>query len=147
MISISSTKRAWKTAAVTAALCAATGAVAATPADLPPAQTSGEVTYLSGGVGKDQQSAIRHEAANYPLEMKFLPRDKGPVEYTAGIPVTIKDQTGKVVLDARSNGPLMLAKLPDGKYTITAEEAGKSELRHVTVAQGKHRTVVFRWAA
>jgi hypothetical protein len=98
-------------------------------------------------VGRDQHSAIQHEATNYPLEMKFLRSGKGSAEYTAGIPVTIKDQTGKVVLDTRSNGPLMLAKLPDGKYTIKAEEAGKSELRQVTIAQGKHRTVVFRWAA
>jgi hypothetical protein len=147
MNSMSSMKSGWKTAALAAALCAATGALAATAADLPPAQTSGQVTYLSGGVGKDQQAAIKHEASNYPLEMKFLRTGKGPAEYLTAIPVTIKDQTGKVVLDTRSDGPLMLAKLPDGKYTITAEEAGKSELRHVTVAQGKHRTVVFRWAA
>jgi hypothetical protein len=147
MSNMNRTSRRWTTAAVGAALCAATGALAATNTSLPPVQTSGQVSYLSGGVGKDQQAAIKHVAASYPLEVEFLQTGKGPAEYMSGIPITIKDQAGKVVLETRSDGPLMLAKLPDGKYTITAQSAGKSEMRHITVAQGKHRTVVFRWAA
>jgi hypothetical protein len=136
----------WMTAALAAALCS-TGALAATGANLPPEQTSGAVTYLSGGMGKDQQTAIKHAAAKYPLELEFFRMGKAPSADMTGVPVTIKDQAGKVVLDTRSDGPLMLAKLPDGKYTITAQNNGKSEVRHVTVAQGKHRTVIFRWAA
>ena len=147
MSNLNRTSKWWMTVAAGTALCAATGVLAATNTSLPPQQTSGQVTYLSGGVGKDQQSAIKQAAAGYPLEMEFVRTGKGSAEYMTGIPVTIKDQAGKVVLDTRSDGPLMLAKLPDGKYTITAENSGKSELRHVTVAQGKHRTVVFRWTA
>jgi hypothetical protein len=44
-----------------------------------------------------------------------------------------------------SDGPFLLAKLPDGKYTVTATENGKTETQHVTVAAGKPEHLVFAW--
>ena len=128
-----------------AALCAATGAWAATSASLPPEQTSGPVTYLSGGVGEDQQAAMQQAATKYPLELWFTQGAKAAEVFMANVPVTIKDRTGKVILDARSDGPLMLAKLPDGRYTITAQHSGKTERRKVKIEHGRQETVVFNW--
>jgi hypothetical protein len=128
-----------------AALCAATGAWAATSASLPPEQTSGPVRYVSGGVGKDQQAAMKQAASKYVLELEFVQGGKGADVFMANVPVTIKDHTGKVILDARSDGPLMLAKLPDGQYTISAQNAGKTESRKVKIEHGKHEMVVFHW--
>ncbi len=135
------------TGGLAAGLYGATAASAATTASLPPEQAHGQVTYLSGGISKDQEAAIQQAAAKYPLELKF---SQGASASTmnmslSNIPVTIKDHSGKVVLDTRSEGPLMLAKLPDGQYTISADNAGRTETRKVDVRHGKHETVAFNW--
>jgi hypothetical protein len=44
-----------------------------------------------------------------------------------------------------SHGPFLLAKLPDGKYSIHATSAGRTETRDVMVAEGKHQRVLFDW--
>jgi hypothetical protein len=135
------------TGAMAAALCMVTNAWAAMDADLPPEKTQGKVTYLSGGIGLDQQAAIKQAANEYPLELDFLENAEVRTVFTAGVQVTITDRTGEVVLDARSDGPFMLARLPDGQYTISADNTGRVETRRVTVERGKHRTVVFEWRA
>ena len=139
------------TGAMAAALGMAATGWAAMDADLPPEQTQGKVTFLSGGIGSDQQAAMKRVASEYPLELDFL--ESGDAHATsraafaAGVQVTITDRTGQVVLDARSDGPFLLATLPDGSYTIRAENAGKIETRQVMVERCKHRTVVFEWKA
>lgn len=40
---------------------------------------------------------------------------------------------------------MMLAKLPDGRYTIIAKSGGKTERRNVTIEHGEQETVVFSW--
>ncbi len=139
--------RRWMTGAMASALCTATGAWAATSTSLPPEQTQGTVTYLTGGIGNKQASAIKHAAPKYALELEFLQNKKVPAASMTSVPISIKDHTGKVILDARSDGPFLLAKLPNGQYTITAQNAGKTETRKVNIEHGKHKTVMFDWKA
>jgi hypothetical protein len=83
---------------------------------------------------------MKQAASEYPLELDFI----GPGNvFRAGVRVVIKDRAGAIVLDARSDGPILLARLPDGDYTISAGDAGEVETRHVAVSRGKHATLVF----
>jgi hypothetical protein len=136
------------TGALVVGLYRATEVSAATTSNLPSEKTRGQVIYLSGDISKNQEGAIQRAVSQYPLELKFSQGGSvSAMKMTLeNIPVTIKDDAGKVVLDARSHGPLMLAKLPDGRYTISAESAGRTETRTVDVERGKHETVVFNWA-
>jgi len=144
---MNSPRRRLTTGAMAAALCMAASGWAAMDADLPPEQTQGNVTYMSGGIGLDQQAAMKRAANEYPLELEFLESGEAHAVFTAGVQVTITDRTGKVVLNARSDGPFLLARLPDGQYTIRVENTGKVETRQVSIERGKHRTVVFEWKA
>ena len=112
---------------------------------LPPAHEQGPVTYISGGIGKDQAKAMNHVAKYYPLELEFLHKARPKDEYLADVKVRIKDRDQKMVLDVTSEGPFLLAKLPEGKYTISAEQNGIIETRDVQIASGKHRRLVFEW--
>ena len=67
--------------------------------------------------------------------------------YVSDVKVTIVDASGHVVLDATSEGPLLMAKLPAGGYRVDATFGGHQESRKVTVAANKLITVDFRWAA
>ncbi|HTP99915.1 MAG TPA: carboxypeptidase-like regulatory domain-containing protein [Casimicrobiaceae bacterium] len=82
-------------------------------------------------------------AVQYPLDLVFLQN----AEYLADVQVRITDAEGDVLLDTRSEGPYLLAALPDGRYTIIAECAGTSETRHANVSHGKHQMIVFEWAS
>jgi hypothetical protein len=52
-------------------LLAAFPAFAAIPKTLPPAQTQGAVTYVSGGIGQKEAQAFEAAARQYPLDLEF----------------------------------------------------------------------------
>jgi hypothetical protein len=112
---------------------------------LPPEQTQGDVTYLMGGVGKEEAAALRRNEANFPVTLEFLKHAKPHAEYVSNVNVTIKDHEGKTMLNTVADGPLLLAKLPDGKYTVTASDDGISKERNIVVAARKPERIVFEW--
>ncbi len=94
---------------------------------------------------------MKRAASSYPLELQFVERgDASEVSrgmYAAGIGVKIFDNAGRIVLEAKAGGPFMLASLPDGEYTINAEDDGRVVTRRVHVEHARHQTVVFEWRA
>jgi hypothetical protein len=49
------------------------------------------------------------------------------------------------MLDTQSAGPFLLAKIPTGTYTVTAEQQGQTLTKRVHVTTEKPAHVVFRW--
>lgn len=127
-----------------AAPAMATGNYAAM-SQLPPEQKQGNVTYLSGGIGHDAAAAMRKEESQFPLTLEFVKHAKPSAEHLTGVNVTIRDQQGKPVLIAVADGPFLLAKLPDGKYTVTADHNGQKKERNLVLAERKQEHVVFEW--
>lgn len=118
-------------------------ALAASYVSLPPAKTVGSVTYVSGGIGHDEALAMRQAAKDYPLSMVFSAGKRG--EFVADVHVTIKDSSGKTVLDTVSDGPIMLTKLPAGDYSVTAEMNGKKLHRMAKVSGKGDVRETFNW--
>ncbi|HEY4999745.1 MAG TPA: carboxypeptidase-like regulatory domain-containing protein, partial [Usitatibacter sp.] len=83
--------------------------------------------------------------ARYPLSLEFVEHAKPRDEYLADVDVTILEPGGAIALEAISDGPFLLAKLPDGKYTVHAEHDGKIETRQVNVSSKNPRQVIFEW--
>ncbi|MFL9959000.1 carboxypeptidase regulatory-like domain-containing protein [Paraburkholderia nemoris] len=117
----------------------------AMPEGLPPVQHAGGISYLSGGVGSDESTAIKGEMGNYPLVLEFAGKTNAGNDYLADIPVQISDAHGTVVLDTSSRGPFILISLPNGRYTVTAIYNGKQVRRAVSVVTGAHAHEVFIW--
>lgn len=113
---------------------------------LPEEVKQGSVRYVTGGIGEDAVAAFKQAAAKYPLELLFAQNAEPNDVYVAGVKVTIR-QSGKVVFDAESGGPFLLAHLPPGKYQIEAVSAGVTRQQTVDVRSGKHQRVVFVWNA
>jgi len=134
-----------------AILCVPAGAIAlalalhAVGATLPQPKMENGITYLSGGIGNDEAVAMKAEAKSYPLSMIFSAGKDN--EYLADVKVNIKDKAGKDVLNAVSNGPIMLVKVPAGRYTVTAERNGKSLHHAVHVNHKGGKQVYFHWAS
>jgi len=128
----------------TAVLSAALPAFAAgQQASLPKPKTEGAITYLSGGIGQDEAAAMKQAERDYPLSMIFTEGKRN--EYLADVQVSIKDHTGKTVLQAPSNGPIMLVKLPHGQYQVTAQVNGKALHRTAKVADKGDTHLWFMW--
>ena len=42
-------------------------------------------------------------------------------------------------------GPFVLARLPSGKYTVTATDEGRTKTRNVVIAANKPERLTFEW--
>jgi hypothetical protein len=117
----------------------------AAAAAIPAAKTEHGITYVSGGIGRDEAAAMKAAAKHYPLSMVF---DAGKHdEYLAGVKVRVKDKAGNVAFDEVADGPIMLIRLPEGRYTIDATRHGKTLQRTAQVPAKGDRQVVFHWPA
>lgn len=115
-------------------------------AKLPPKHQQGNVTYVSGGIGKEETKVMRGAETRYPLTLEFAQYAKPHDEYLADIKVKVTDRTGKLVLDTTSTGPILLTKLPNGQYKVSAEnDKGKIITKHVAVNGAEPERVVLVW--
>ncbi|MET3107042.1 hypothetical protein AAKU67_001690 [Oxalobacteraceae bacterium GrIS 2.11] len=112
---------------------------------LPAEKTEGNISYLTGGVGKDEAAAMKAAQKSYPLSLEFVQKTARKEEYLASVNVEIKDHKGEVLLKTATDGPYLYAKLPNGKYLITAEFEGKSKSRHVAVSDKHPKHLDFVW--
>ncbi|WP_321945922.1 carboxypeptidase regulatory-like domain-containing protein [Paraburkholderia sp. J10-1] len=119
--------------------------MAATAGVLPPAQRSGDIAYLSGGVGSDQSAAFKAAMHRYPLSLEFARQSADGNEYLADVPVKIADMHGTPLLSTRTRGPFMLVSIPDGRYVITASHGGNTERRTVDIGKATRAHETFVW--
>lgn len=129
------------------ATLAATSALAAANSDqfVPAEHHDGKVTYVSGGIGEAESTAMKREAHHYPLELLFVARRGAHDDYLADIPVTIKDAKGHVVFRGKSDGPYFLARLPAGRYSVMSRDNGHAISRQVEIGNKGTQRLVFEW--
>ncbi len=120
-------------------------ALAQDASPLPPVQKSGGVEYLNGGIGLDQSTAMRQMSKRWPLTLEFAVKDQHGADFAANVQATIRDTNGQSVIQVDSAGPLLMAKLPPGQYTVDATFAGKTLHRRVAVKPGQPATEAFLW--
>ena len=114
--------------------------------DVPTSVTTGDITYLSGGIGDSESAAMSAIAKKYPLEIVFVQRQNQREEYLAAVELQIKDHHQNVLLDIVTEGPYFLADLPIGKYLLVAEYNGNTKQQWVSVIAKKHQKIVFWWS-
>ena len=67
------------------------GAFAQTATAMPPTHSSGQVEYLSGGIGKDEAMAIESASRQWPLTLEFAVKDKQRADFVANVKVVVSD--------------------------------------------------------
>jgi hypothetical protein len=110
---------------------------------MPPEHTQGSVTFVSGGIGKDESEAMKRAASRYSLSIEMASTASPRAQYVSDVKIDIRDQRGATMLSTTSDGPFLLANLPPGRYSINAERNGKSQQRNVVVGSGAHPRVMF----
>lgn len=99
---------------------------------------------ISGGIGAADQQRLEQEAVGHNLRL-LLTDTRG--QYLAGVDVALRDAQGDEVLRLTSEGPMVLAALPPGRYTVEAEFEGERRQQAVSVPARGHRQLVLRWPA
>ena len=108
-------------------------------------ETVGNITYISGGVGKSAAEAMRSVAKDYALEGVFVQKQGQIEEFLAEVNVQIQDAQKNVVLDVVTDGPYLLANLPQGRYLVIAEYEGSVKRQWVRIGIKQHKKIVFWW--
>jgi hypothetical protein len=101
-----------------------------------------DVPYMSGGAGADAREELLAKEREYNL--KIIVADTSGA-YLANVQVVIASARKERVLDTTMDGPILLAKLAPGTYTIRATSDAKTLTRTVTIAAQGLRQVDFRW--
>lgn len=109
---------------------------------LPPLQQQGQVEFLTGGFGVDETTALKAASNQYPLALTFASSQGGA--YVAGVRIHITDARGDTVLDT-TGGPFLLAKLPAGRYKVSASYNGNEKTRQITVPRSGTARASFIW--
>jgi len=111
---------------------------------MPATEQQGDVSFVSGGVGRDESTALRQARSQWPLSLLFT----GPgSSYVADVHVQITNASGTSVLDTRSHGPHMLVRLAPGRYTITATYGSTTRTQRVNVAGNGSARATFSFPA
>jgi hypothetical protein len=100
------------------------------------------VPYISGGAGADAREQLL--AREKEFNLKIIVADKSG-DYLAGVKIMIESATKAQVLDTTMEGPILLAKLPPGTYTIRATSNDQKLTRTVTIAAQGLQQVDLRW--
>jgi hypothetical protein len=103
-----------------------------------------DVPHVSGGIGFEGREEM--QAAEKDHNLKVVAAEKNG-DYLAEVKVVIESAKKERMLDTTMDGPILLAKLPPGTYTVRATFDGETQTRTVTVPAQGLRPVDFRWTA
>jgi len=103
------------------------------------------VTFVTGGIGKEEADAMRADAPNYALELVFVRKVDNRAEFVSDVRLRIADQNERVVVE-RAAGPIVLAQVPNGTYTIVAEFGGQTRTQRVALSPGRHEKITMVWS-
>ncbi len=100
------------------------------------------VSYVSGGIGADSQQRLKALESEFNLKLIFTLVEGN---YVSDVTVAIRDGGGRMLVEHVADGPFLLAKLPVGKYTVSAIYEGKTQIRQISVKGGRLQTEYLRW--
>ena len=104
------------------------------------------VEYMSGGRDAEEMGFLQMVSPRWAVALEFAV-NRGPRNaFPASVKVSVNDKyTGRPVMDAMCNGPVMLARLEVGTYDIQATVGGLTLTQSVTVLEGGSAKAVFLW--
>lgn len=113
-------------------LATAAAPTAAEARPMPKAQQSGDgIRFVTGGVGKKAEKAIRKMAGQFNVHLTLVEPDGA---YLSGMKVAIHDVQGNEVLKAEAKGPMFYAELDPGEYRVHVSDPERDDfLRNIYV--------------
>lgn len=124
------------------------GALSAQAATNPPIRMANGIEYMSGGIGSDEAQLMETVAPRWPATLEFATQNHKSAEFAADVRVTVRNASGKAVLDnVQAGGPFLVARLDPGRYEVEATLGGQLLKQELTVRSGTGTKAMFLWPA
>ncbi len=104
----------------------------------------GNITYISGGIGSDEEQAMKSEAKNYDLRISNATKAG---DFIADTNLVIKSKNGHEMIRADNTGPLFYAKLPAGQYVVEVTDGDQKRVRDIKVSDRHPDDMHLIWQA
>jgi hypothetical protein len=114
-------------------------------AQIPQTQSSQGISYITGGVGAEESSAILAEAKQWPLLLELSQLENGRGVWIFGSQIKILSTKNTVIFDAKADGPYMLVNLIAGDYVIKASYQGVEQKRAISLKAGPSQKISLFW--
>ena len=114
-------------------------------AQIPQTQSSQGISYITGGVGTEESSAILAEAKQWPLLLELSQLENGRGVWIFGSQIKIMNTKNTVIFDAKADGPYMLVNLIAGDYVIEASYQGVEQKRAISLKAGPSQKISLFW--
>lgn len=115
-------------------------------AQLPPSKAQGNISFITGGIGSDESSAIFAAAKKWALLIEMSEIDRsGRGVWIAGVDIRVLDAKQQTLLETICDGPLMLLNAPSGQYIVEASYQGKLLKRSVILKEGDSQKLTLFW--
>lgn len=113
------------------------------PAAKPVVDTAVGETSISGGIGEDDPLRTQPGvAANHNLKLVFTGEGGA---YLADVNYTIRNNSGTVVAQGTTYGPILLLTLPAGTYQLEAEAEGITKKQSIRAGTSGQQTYQLRY--
>lgn len=104
-------------------------------------QQQGNISYVSGGIGRDESNALEAVQKNYNL--RITSADKSGHFY-GNTRILVRNSQNDLLLDV-VGGPLIYANLPNGRYSVEGFGEGQSKKQAFVITGRKPVTIHFNW--
>lgn len=99
------------------------------------------VAFVGGGIGLTELAALKAREGEFTLKLVFTLVEGN---YLAGVDVAVRDAKGRTVAELANTGPVFMANLPPGTYTVTAKSRKRELTRKVQIGK-RLRIEYLRW--
>ena len=100
------------------------------------------IPFVSGGVGLEEREQITRLGREYNLKLLFAERGG---DYLGDVKIVVAKPQGKTVLEATADGPVCLARLPQGNYRVSVSANGQEQVRTARISANGQQALTFRW--
>jgi predicted RNA-binding protein YlxR (DUF448 family) len=114
-------------------------------AQIPPTMYSNGISYISGGVGEDESTAIVAEAKLWPLLLELSQLENGRGVWIFGANIKVINANKQTIFDAQADGPYMLINLTAGDYLVAATYQGVEQKRSISVKANSPQKISIFW--
>jgi len=110
--------------------------------NLPEVQQTGDITYVTGGIGDEERNALKAVRHDYNLHILSAAGASG--EYPGDTHICIFDNHNHKLLDTDAD-PFFYAKMPAGHYVVEESSGGQSKKQSIVMSAGTPVNITFRW--
>lgn len=112
----------------------------------PSKQQQGDVVYLVGGINANEIREIRSEINKWPLCIEFPEYLSTYNFWIEPVQLIIKNKiNGNTIFYGSIDGPIILMKLPPGRYELVTTFHNQVRARDVDIVKGKTIQIEITW--